>query len=397
MNRLQRYLFGQIVVAVLLAMGLFISVLVVGNVLKRVIGELASGRLDWGTFFQVTGLMIPSMVPYALPIGMLTGVLIVLGRLSAQNEILSMKAAGMSLWRIVSPVFLVALLGVLVSFFINFEYAPIANDSYRNLLRGAVKENPSSLLAPGDFTSFRQGFTIYPEERDGNRLKNVWVWAQGKSGEVSQVVHAESATFAFVEGDGEETPDALEITAHNAVVEKRSSHNPGDMTAPVSVVKMASIPFRIEGILEGLGTREKKLHHHTFFELMQLRQDGWRIKQAPTAEETARGIRSAAAATPEEKFADRIAVQLQIQTNLANALGVLSLTMLAIPLGIKTSRSETLVNIALALALALTFYILTVSVSWIKNPIYRPDILVWIPNFLFQGIGLWLLRKAARN
>lgn len=396
MNRLQRYLFGQIAVAVLLSMGLFISVLVLGNVLKRVISELASGRLDWGTFFQITGLMIPSMVPYALPIGMLTGVLVVLGRLSAQNEILSMKAAGMSLWRIVSPVFLMALLGVLVSLFINFEYAPIANDSYRNLLRGAVRENPSSLLAPGDFTSFRQGFVIYPEEREGNRLKNVWVWAQGKTGAVSQVVHAESATFAFVEGN-EGQSEALEITAYNAVVEKRSSHDSGDMTAPVSVVKMASIPFRIEGILEGLGEREKKLHHHTFFELMTLRQEGWRIKKEPTEKQLQQGIRLAEETTPEERFADRIAVQLQIQTNLANALGVLSLTMLAIPLGIKTSRSETLFNIALALALALTFYILTVSVSWIKDPIYRPDILVWLPNFLFQGIGLWLLRKAARN
>ena len=115
---------------------------------------------------------------------------------------------------------------------------------------------------------------------------------------------------------------------------------------------------------------------------MELREKGYELK---------------AGASPAERFANRIKVQLQIQSNLANAFGILSLTLLAIPLGIRVSRSETFVNFGVALALALTYYLLTVFVSWIRNPDFRPDILVWLPNLAVQAVAAKLFVKAAKS
>ena len=86
-----------------------------------------------------------------------------------------------------------------------------------------------------------------------------------------------------------------------------------------------------------------------------------------------------------------------MQSNLASAFGILSLTLLAIPLGIRVSRSETFVNFAVALALALVYYLLTVCMGWIRNPYFRPDILVWLPNIVIQAIAARLLFKAAKS
>ena len=102
--------------------------------------------------------------------------------------------------------------------------------------------------------------------------------------------------------------------------------------------------------------------------------------------------------TPELAFRDRIEVQLQIQKNFAMAFSIFSMVVLAVPLGIKASRSETFANLAIALALAMSYYMMTVLISWLeKFPTMRPDILIWIPNILFQAAGVFLIWRSSKN
>jgi lipopolysaccharide export system permease protein len=47
--------------------------------------------------------------------------------------------------------------------------------------------------------------------------------------------------------------------------------------------------------------------------------------------------------------------------------------------------------------MALSYYFLTVMVGWLdRHPEYRPDLLLWVPNFIFLGVGIWLLRRLDR-
>ncbi|MDR2863879.1 MAG: LptF/LptG family permease [Puniceicoccales bacterium] len=381
MNKFQRYMFGQVVLAVFLAVGLFVFVMVTGTLLRDALPMLTKGAIDWLEFFQLLAIAIPGVLPYALPMGLLTGVLIVLGRMSAQNEILAMKTSGLSLWRIISPVFLVALLGVVASLYINFEQAPRANDAFKRIVVGKVRTNPSRLIASGQFTRFNK-YVIYADSREGDNLSKVRVWELNSTGKVVRVIHAPSATLVFDIGEGGD--GELQFSAHDARVESFNKANPDDFSDVVPSSKAAVLPVSIglQELLKEKGDYKKKLRYHTLSELMELRRTGWLLSPK---------------ATERERYANRIAVQLQIQNNLASALGILSMSMLAIPLGIKSSRSETFVNMAIALLLALTFYVLTVMVSWVKEPSFRPDILVWLPNFLYQAVGFWLLRKAAKT
>ncbi|MFR6033157.1 MAG: LptF/LptG family permease [Bacilli bacterium] len=89
---------------------------------------------------------------------------------------------------------------------------------------------------------------------------------------------------------------------------------------------------------------------------------------------------------------------MQIQRNFAMAFSIFSMVVLAVPLGIKASRSETFANLAIALALALSYYLLIVLISWLeKYPHCRPDLLVWIPNLLFQSLGVILIWRSSKN
>ena len=102
--------------------------------------------------------------------------------------------------------------------------------------------------------------------------------------------------------------------------------------------------------------------------------------------------------TPELAFRDKIEVQIQIQKNFAMAFSIFSMVVLAVPLGIKASRSETFANVAIALALAMTYYMMIVVISWLeKYPHTRPDLLIWLPNIIFQITGSILIYRSSKN
>ena len=93
----------------------------------------------------------------------------------------------------------------------------------------------------------------------------------------------------------------------------------------------------------------------------------------------------------------KIAVNLEIQKNAVMSFAILSLILIAIPLGIKLSRAETSANIVIAVGLALSFYFIVMAISWLESkPYLRPDMLIWIPNIIFQGLGVGLIKRALR-
>jgi lipopolysaccharide export system permease protein len=383
MNRFQRYVFTQVLTAVSMAVGLFVFVFMAGILLKEVLPHLSSGIIGFGQFFEMLLLAIPSSLPYTLPMGILTGVLIVLGRMSAQNEILAMKSSGLSLWRIVSPVFFLAILGVILSAYINFYQAPLAIDSLKRIVKTTARSDPSRLIAPGEFVRLKE-YTIYVGERKNNDFQDLRVWQFNKDGQAFRIIHAENATLEF-----DAARDIIKLEARNARIERRNEKNPSDFTKPGQTFYSAKLPVEvpIDALLKGLDRYEKKLRYCALGELLELRDEGRNPKDNDKSPPT----------DPKKRFENRIAAQFQIQSSLANAFGILSLTMLAIPLGIKTSRSETLANAGIAIALALIFYVLTIAPSWLKDPAWRPDLLVWLPNLIFQSLGTILLWRASKN
>jgi lipopolysaccharide export system permease protein len=90
-------------------------------------------------------------------------------------------------------------------------------------------------------------------------------------------------------------------------------------------------------------------------------------------------------------------VRLARQEKFTLAFAVLAFAIIAVPLGISVSRRETSANLGVAVLLFLGYYVLTVMVSWLdRHPEYHPDMLLWLPNLIFAGLGIWLFRKIER-
>lgn len=381
MRLLDRHVLTETAVAGGAATGAFVFVLVAGNILSQVSSAIASGRVSGWEGLELVGLLIPGVLPYALPLGLLTGVLIAFGRMSSQQELTAMKASGRSLGRIARPALLLAGGLALLSAWLNLEIAPSANTEYRRLLVGSAKDNPASVIVPGKLNRQFPGMVIRAAERDGEVLRDFWLWSVDERGRLTQTVHAREARLApSVNSKGE---GILRVELTDARLEKRQ---PGDETfaSPSSFIqaRTTSLEFAASGVFKDGENFQRKLRWLTTSELLDAMDKGWQV--APNA-------------TRKEKEQGQMLAATQLMAHLASAFSVFSLAFLAVPLAVRVGRSETFVNAAVALGVALTYYLLTSMAAYVKDPDLRPDLLIWLPNVVVVGLAWTLLRRASRH
>lgn len=376
----QRHVLKEVLVATGLAMGLFIFVLLVGNVMRDVVALVATGKLDLWVFIQLLGLFIPYVAVYALPLGMLTGTLMALGRLSSQREITAMKSAGLSLYQIASPVFLIAFVGMVLGVLVSLQYAPESRVARERLMAQALTDNPIGFIEERRFIHEFPGYVIYLGGRDGPTMKDFWIWELDAQKRVSLFLRAAEGQLDF-----DEANSALVLTLRDGTAEQRDAGDVGSMaTAPMRSLffEESSIELPLGQLFGEPGQRRLRTKEMNFAQLMEVR-----ARELAKEAETGSGMTE-----------DRLKVQMHLQKNFAMAFAVFSLSIFGVPLAIQVGRKETYANLAIALVIAMTYYFLVIIVSWLENNIaLRPDLLIWLPNIIFQSAGFYLIHRASRH
>ncbi len=378
MNLIHRHIFANVVLTCGAAVGLFAFVLMLANAMKDLLGYMLQGQIEVDTFVRLIGLLVPFVVSYALPMGMLTGILLVLGRMSSDREITALRSSGMSVAWLSAPILCFALMGVTLAGLVNFQFMPTARLAYQRELAGAVQHNPLSFIVPKTFIRDFPGVIIYVGEKQADLLKDIWIWELDKQ---KRVVNSGRAATGWVRYDESKSKLVLSLDYLQAEV-----HDRKDPEDPAKIRSGGSTDHATFDLLldklTGKQTVQVKTKWLTFPQLVE----EWRRLNRPDP------------AVPEAERAQRLMrVQITIHEKFAMAFSVLSFALVAIPLGIKVSRKETSANLGIGLLLALGYYFVTIAVGWFDNyPALRPDLLMWLPNVVFQSLGLWMFYKVDR-
>lgn len=146
--------------------------------LWRYVDELVGKGLEWNIILQLMYYASFTFVPMALPISILLASLMTFGNLGERYELVAMKAAGISLRKVMMPLGLFSLLISVGAFYYSNIIFPYANLKFRSTLYDVRQKKLSLNIRDGIFYSGLQGYVIRigKKEPDGITIRKVMIY-----------------------------------------------------------------------------------------------------------------------------------------------------------------------------------------------------------------------------
>ncbi len=170
--------------------------------LWRYIDEMVGKGLEVSVLAQLMFYSAMSLIPMALPLGILLASLMTFGNLGEKLELLAMKSAGVPLHRIMMPLF-VAVMGLATALFIfQNDYMITSQVKMWTILYSARRAKPELEIPEGTFYSGIGGFNIYVKQKNhetGN-LKDVMIYDHSQGFDKMRVINADSGKLVMDSG-----------------------------------------------------------------------------------------------------------------------------------------------------------------------------------------------------
>lgn len=379
-NLLHRYIFKELLISFGVSFLFFLFILVLANAFQDLSEMLMSGKLGFQEFFQLILLLIPYLAIYAIPLAVLSGILITFGRMSSEGEITAMKVSGFGLYQISASVFFIAFMSMTFSALVTLHFGPKSVVSYKSILAKTLIDNPLGFIKEGEFVDDFPGYIIYVNEREGYQLNDLWIWELDESNQFNLFLKAREGTLEYAP-----RKNAIMLDLFGGSIEQRSGMDFNDIgieSPKILYFKELPISLPLDEALNDYVAKPIRYKDMTLAQLLERRTQ--LIK-----EEIKLG----------ESFSqERGKLQLYVHQNLSQAYSVFALVLIGIPLAMHVGRKESYINIILALLIALSYHTLFVFVSWFEGiGGFRSDILVWVPNIIFQLLGIVLFAKALKH
>lgn len=162
-----------------LVMTFFISLFVlVMQFLWKYIDDLVGKGLEWYLIAELLFYASATFVPLALPLSILLSSLMTFGNLGEHYELVSMKAAGVSLQKAMRPLVIVSILISMLAFYFSNNVLPIANLKFQSLYYDIREKKLAFNIKEGIFYNELDGYTIRigEKESDDIHIKDVTIY-----------------------------------------------------------------------------------------------------------------------------------------------------------------------------------------------------------------------------
>ena len=301
-----------------------------------------------------------------------------------------MRASGISLLSLISPILLLSLVLCGLSALVNMEIAPRCRVAYKNLL-GNVNFELSKVIIPEDtFIKEFRGYIFYAKKNRNGNLEDVMVF------QLADEHHEETvcrASRGVIEQDPANKKLLLKLFDAKSLCSRAGDIYPdvGDFAVEVDLN-----PSNKDQTLK----ISDMTHRQLLAELRELEKD---IKMPISVTNLSRlshdeRLRQQQELRLQLKREWTTPVRVQIHQQIAFSFACFGFTLVGIPLGIRLHRRETNIGIAMALVFVAIYYsFIMLGQSLDTRPEWSPQLIVWVPDFLFQAVGAVLLWRANRG
>jgi lipopolysaccharide export system permease protein len=355
MKILRNYVLKEFIWPLIGSLLVLTFVMILGNLVK--IADLVINKgVDLWSVAKLFMYMMPALLTYTLPIATLIAVLLSLGRLSGDNEIVTMRASGINLLHIVLPLMVFGMMLSLLLLIFNDRMVPYAHFAQRKTLVEVGSRNPAAALEPGIFINSFDKYIIFIYAIDENKLNNIRIY----------------------EPQGDDKPTRL-------IIARRGEFIPDLKT---NIIKLKLMDGTADEPDPNNPNNFYKLNFKTYFMSLNLAQaqNKDNIMKKPkdmTIKELENEMRSLKA-----KKIDPSPLATEIHKKITMAFSCFVFMLLGMPMAVITHRREKSINFGIAFLIVGVYYLLLLGSEALSRQGYLdPQFALWIPNTLFGLLG----------
>jgi LPS export ABC transporter permease LptF len=368
MRLIDRFISRELLVNILFAIFVLSLVLVVGNIFRKLLPLLVNHDVPAEYLVTFIAYVLPFSLIFTIPWGLLTAILLVFGRLSADNELIAMRSNGVSVTRVCVPLLFIALVATAICLWLNVKVAPAAQERLRSTIFDLATRNPVALFGSDQVIDEFPGRKIYVGKKQGSKLQNIIVFEMNENGMPMRVTFAKTGKL-----EADLANKRILMHLYNARYQQRDEANPWDLRKIRDGINMAegTLPISLTDLYE----REKKQPSRSALSIEQL------LDQLKTGDR-------------HEQSASRT----EINKRFSFPFSCLAFALIGVPLGVTAHRRETSIGFLMSLVVAIVYFLFIIVADTLRaDPKLHPELLVWLPNILFLLLGAWMFRRLARQ
>jgi len=358
MRILDRYVCREVVSHALLGLAVFTFVFFVPQLvqLMGLIVQHATTAPETALLFLSS---FPPVLVFTLPMSMLVGVLIGLGRLSADSEIVALNASGVSLRRLLVPIGAIALTATIFAFAITLWLGPRSLRTLRSLEIHLLASQASFAVQPRVFDERFPRVVLYVQDvgASGTRWRGVFL-ADSSSSAGSKVTFAKDAIVAADPQQDKLTLHFDDLSTHEFNPKEPEHYN-------LSTSAVQSMDLSLENpVSASENPRKLSDKERSVCELLAIRGPGW------------------------------LDARIELQQRFAFPTACLLFALLGVPVGVRPRRGGRAAGFILTVLLICLYYLLFVTgVHFAQQGFVTPALGVWTANIATLLVGLIMLRR----
>lgn len=365
MKTLDRYIIREIIPPFLIALLVFTFILIVPFIIDLAEQLIAKG-VPWPMLIRLMVTLLPSVLALTIPMALLIGILVAFGRLSADREVVVMMACGISPFRLLRPLAVIATVAWVASSWVLLKAMPDSNQAFRELTMQIVADRAEGEVRPRVFFEDFPNTVLYVREIPPT---GGWedVLAADTSDPAQPIIYLARTGRMLVDREARTIQMVLEDGARHTT----------KLADPASYEVLRFRQMVVSLDPESVFPREGPTRGDNELTIAQLRERA--------AELEAQGVSSHnAVMTIHRKFSIPIACFV--------------FALLGLALGASNRKDGKLASFVLGIGVIFVYYVIMFTAqAMTKGHLMPAWLAMWLPNIILGVIGVVLLLSRARS
>ena len=353
-----RYILREVIPPFLLALLVFTFLLMIPPIME-VAEDLIAKGVDPSTIVRIMATLVPQGLGITIPISLLLGILMGLGRLSTDRETVALQACGVSVFRMLYPLGLLAVATSLATCYILVVALPDANQAFREITFRTVAGLAEGEVKPRVFYDDFPNVMLYTREVSGAGWSDVFVADMRKSIQPDVYVARRGQIVL------DEEQRTVDIVLRGGTGHQVSADDP--TTYEVHHFDEIVIELDPESVFPRTGPQRGIRE----LSITQLQAEAARMREL--------GV------SPHRPI-------MEIHRKFSIPAACLVFALIGLGLGVTSRKDGKLANFSLGIGVIFAYYVIMYGAeAMAKGALVSPHLAMWLPNIVFGMFGLALV------